>query len=199
MKRDINLLPVRKSNPKRTANIVVTSMVAFLYCLVLGLGILIPKSIINTANVLNNGLQNQINELQPKVDEYEELKLQLDYLKSSMQSAGAMDYSKYDAKDALKILETTCPSGIMIKSVMNTDMTMTLDCIADNNYLIAQFALELERSGYFSAVSISGSSPATAIVDETQQAEAGNVKQFVVYLVYDLSIEEPVEEGGEAQ
>lgn len=187
MKRDINLLPNKKGDPRKTTSIIVIVMVAFLYILIFGLGILIPKSIRDTANALNNGLQNQINELQPQVDEYEELKAQLDVLRASMRTTGALNYSKYDAKDSLKIVQSTCPTGVMIKKITTNEVTMSLDCLANNNYLIAQFALELERSGHFEAVSISGSSPADNSVDENNPDDTSDAVQFSIYLVYDLS------------
>lgn len=191
MKRDINLLPTKSGGPKKTTGMIVAIVVTFVYVLVFGLGILIPKSIKDAATLVSNQLDNQIVQMQPQVDEYERLKTEFDILKASMESTGSLDFAKYKALDALEIIQSTCPTGIMVDRITVSDTTLIMDITASNNYLIAQFALELERSGHFEDVFISGSSPAISIVDETNiQIDDGNTVRSSLSLVYDLSVVE---------
>ena len=105
--------------------------------------------ITDAASAMNSMLEQEIIQLQPQVDEYEKLKTKLDLLKTSIDSTTSLDFSKYDAARALEIIQSTCPTGVMLERINSNSTTITLDCIAANNYQIAQFALELERSGYF--------------------------------------------------
>jgi len=197
MKRDINLLPSKNFGPKKTGGAAVALAVILVYVLVFGIGILIPKNIKDEKTALIKGLDNQITQLAPLVEEYEKLKEQLDILKVSINSTGSLDHSKYNAEDALNIIESTCPSGVMVERISNNSGSLTMDIIASNNYLISQFALELERSGNFTSVFISGSMPAVITVDENNQEQATGVVKATLVLQYDLSI--PEEETEEAE
>ncbi|MBN2878044.1 MAG: PilN domain-containing protein [Clostridia bacterium] len=197
MKRDINLLPSKNFGPKKTGSAVVALAVILVYVLVFGIGILIPKNIKEAKTILIKGLDNQITQLEPLVQEYETLKEQLDILQVSINSTGSLDYSKYNAEDALDIIESTCPSGVMIKRLSNNNGTLNMEIVAANNYLISQFALELERSKYFTSVFISGSSPAGIEIDENEQTQVTDAVRATLVLEYDLSI--PEEETADAE
>ena len=188
MRRDINLLPAKKSGPKNTTGIVIAVVITLVYVIALGLGILIPKSELDSALDEDKRLENKIEELQPQVDEYEALKDQLSLLQDSMESTGSISFSKYDAADALEIIKNTCPTGVSLSSISNNENTLTVDCIASDNYQIAQFALELERTGDFQIVNIDGSEPADLIMDENEQSTAGNAVRSTLYMVYDLNV-----------
>lgn len=196
MKRDINLLPDKKGGPRKNTGIVIAVVVTLVYVLVFGLAILIPKSIKDEATELSNQLDNQITELQPQVDEYDRVKTQLDVLRTSIDSTTSLNFSKFDAVDALEIIQSTCPSGVMIERITNSATQIGFDCIARNNYQIAQFALELERSGEFTSVSISGSSPYDMTLGANNEIEEGNTVRTTFVVTYDLSVQEETDEEG---
>ena len=194
MKRDINLLPDKKGGSKKSSGVLIAIVVTMVYVIVFGIAILVPKSIMDAAEVINKQLENEITQLQPQVDEYNKLKAQLDILRTAIDSTGSLDFSKYKASEALDIIQSTCPSGVMIDRLTNSNTQISMDCVASNNYQIAQFALELERSGHFISVSISGSSPADIIINTNDETEEGHLVRTTLVLTYDLSVED---DGGE--
>lgn len=193
MKRDINLLPQKRTNsPQRTKAILITFMLLVLYVLIFGVAIVLPMNLKNATILHRNLLDAQIIELQPQVDEHDTLVTEFGQLQQMMDSAGAIIFNKYNALDALDAVQSMCPDGIIILSINNSDMAVKLSCKADNNYQIAQFALELERCGMFQNVTISGSAPADVVSDGDTQSVGGTAVSFEIYLVYDLTPESEV-------
>lgn len=187
MKRDINLIPIKKNDPQKNKGLIVVLVATFVYLLVFALGILIPKNIKDAAILVDQQYDVQILQLQPQVEEYERVKTELDALKLSMATTGAIYFSKYDALAALDIVQRTCPTGVSLEDVKNTDMALSFSCIASNNYQIAQFALELERLNIFQSVYISGSEPADLVMDENTTSTTGNAVTATIDVVYDLT------------
>jgi len=198
MKRDINLLPRKKTSGKQSKGLIAAIIITIIYIILLAIGILIPRGIKFAKQTLNYGLEQYIIEMQPQVDEYEQLKVELDALRSTSESTSSFDFSDYDAKDALEIVQANCPKGVKVEGVDNTEMTLVIDIVAENNYQIAQFALELERSGHFMIVNIDGSTPADLIYDENEQSTGGNAVRGSIYLIYnqvDDGVSEEATEG----
>jgi|GEM_PF-4771447 len=197
MKRDINLLPRKKTSGKQSKGLIAAIIITIIYIILLAIGILIPRGIKFAAQTLNYGFEQYIIEMQPQVDEYEQLKIELDALRSTSESTSSFDFSDYDAKDALEIVQAYCPQGVKVEGVDNTEMTLIIDIVAENNYQIAEFALELERSGHFMIVNIDGSTPADLIYDENEQSTGGNAVRGSIYLIYNQLDEEVSEEATE--
>ena len=198
MKRDINLLPRKKTSGKQSKGLIAAIIITIIYIILLAIGILIPRGIKFAKQTLNYGLEQYIIEMQPQVDEYEQLKVELDALRSTSESTSSFNFSAYDAKDALEIVQANCPKGVKVEGVDNTEMTLVIDIVAENNYQIAQFALELERSGHFMIVNIDGSTPADLIYDENEQSTGGNAVRGSIYLIYnqvDDGVSEEATEG----
>lgn len=187
MKRDINLLPVKKNDPQKSRGLIITLVIVFVYLVVFTLGIFIPKGIKDAAIAVEQQFDIQILQLQPQVEEYERVKAELDELKRSMATTGAIYFSKFDALAALDIIQRTCPTGVSLEDLKNTEMSLSFTCIASNNYQIAQFALELERLDIFQSVLISGSEPADLVMDENSTSTTGNAVTATIDIVYDLN------------
>ncbi|MEX1377332.1 MAG: hypothetical protein AB1Z23_07625 [Eubacteriales bacterium] len=187
MKRDINLIPRKNAGPKQSKGLTVIILVAVFYVIILVLAIMIPKGIKEGFIIIENQLTSQIEQMQPQVDEYEALKLEFQLLQQEKESAGEMNFSKFNAIDAMQILQSTCPEGVRILSIDNSDIVLIVDVIAQDNYQVAQYALELERTGNFTQINISGSSPTTVILNEEERALGESGVLSSIYLVYDLS------------
>lgn len=187
LKRDINLIPVKKGDPQKNKGLIVTLVIVFVYLVIFGLAILLPKGIKDAAIAVDQQFDVQILQLQPQVEEYERVKAELDDLQLSMVTTGAIYYSKYDALAALDIIQRTCPTGVSLENIKNSDMSLSFSCVASNNYQIAQFALELERLDIFQSVYISGSEPADLVMDQNTTATTGNAVVATIDVVYDLT------------
>lgn len=198
MKRDINLIPRKSAGHKQSKGLVTIILVAVFYLVALLFAIIIPNGI-KQGYVVAEALRDlQIQQLQPQVDEYNNLRIEIQKLQEELDSSGSMEFNKFDAFDALQILQETCPKGVRIASMKNEASTLVVDIVAENNYQIAKFALELQRTGNFTVVNISGSAPTTIIQSETEQAYSESGVLSTIYLLYDLSEPEPEEATDEA-
>ena len=198
MKRDINLIPRKSAGHKQSKGLVTIILVAVFYLVALLFAIIIPNGI-KQGYVVAEALRDlQIQQLQPQVDEYDNLRIEIQKLQEELEASGSMEFNKFDAFDALQILQETCPKGVRIASMRNEASTLVVDIVAENNYQIAKFALELQRTGDFTVVNISGSAPTTIIQSETEQAYSESGVLSSIYLMYDLSEPEPEEAADEA-
>lgn len=201
MKRDINLLPKKKASSSSSAKgVVIALSVLLLYLMVFGIAIKIPNDLISAVVQKNAALDTEMSLLQSQVKEYDDLVAELSALQNELNSKEEIQYSDRTLYAAMDIIESTCPTGVMILSMKNTSTALELSCKAESDEQVAQFLLELDRCGEFTSIQFNGTSP-TTIVKYNEFGEPINIeaRQFAVSTVYAVhrNDEEAVDGGGE--
>ncbi len=199
MKRDINLLPKRATSKSSSKGVIVALSVLLLYIIVFGVALKLPADLVNAAKEANIQLDNQIIALQPQVDEYERLVVELDELVAQLDSKEKVTYSDRTLYNSFDIIEKTCPTGVMILSYKNTNQAIELIAKAESDEQVAQFMLELDRSGEFAAIQFDGTGPSSiTIYNEFGESIDHEAREFALTLIYDNTPdeEETTEEAG---
>lgn len=188
MKRDINLLPRRKAGGASTGKtIAIAIALTILYVLIFGTAIKVPLDQKSELQSQVTSRETQVLALQPGVDEYNLLLAEIKELQSKIDNKQEIIFAKRTSEGALKILQDNCPTDIMILSVSTTLDSIQISAKAKSDEQVAQFILQLERTGEFVDIQLNGTSPTDVVTYDTGEAENSIFRQFSLVLIYDNS------------